>query len=185
METRFRRYRQIADILFKYGLGIFIQRMFPGVHRFRLGREPPAESVATEYQRIRMAIEELGPTYIKFGQIMSTRPDILPPPLVKELKKLQDQTNPLPFEKIQTVIRDELPEYEDYFDGIEEKPLASASISQVHRARLKDGTPVVLKVQRPGIETLIETDILILESFARRAERAFPEWKFYNPGHCQ
>jgi len=181
METRFRRYRQIADILFKYGLGIFIQRMFPGVHRFRIGREPPVESVATEYQRIRMAIEELGPTYIKFGQIMSTRPDILPPPLVQELKKLQDQTNPLPFEKIQTVIREELPEYEDYFDGIEEKPLASASISQVHRARLKDGTPVVLKVQRPGIETLIETDILILESFARRAERAFPEWKFYNP----
>lgn len=181
MVTKFRRYWQIADVFFKYGFGIIIQRLFPGVHRFRLCRTCEVESAATEYERMRMALEELGPTFIKFGQIMSTRQDILPPPLIHELKKLQDQTSPLPFEEIESVIRGELPNFEDYFDGIESKPLASASIAQVHRARLKDGTPVVLKVQRPGIESIIETDILILESFARRAERAFPEWKVYNP----
>ncbi|MDI9632505.1 MAG: AarF/UbiB family protein [Methanolinea sp.] len=181
MVTKFRRYWQIADILFKYGFGIIVQRMFPGVHRFRFCRSCPVESAATEYERMRMALEELGPTYIKFGQIMSTRQDILPLPLVRELKKLQDQTSPLPFSEIKEVIRAELPDYEDHFAWIEETPLASASIAQVHRARLRDGTPVVLKVQRPGIEALIETDILILESFARRAERAFPEWKVYNP----
>lgn len=181
MVLKFRRYWQIADVLFKYGFGIIIQRLFPGVHRFRFCRTCPVESAANEYQRMRMAIEELGPTFIKFGQIMSTRQDILPPPLIQELKKIQDQTTPLPFEEIRAVIRDELPGYEDFFDGIEEEPLGSASIAQVHRARLKDGTPVVLKVQRPGIESIIETDILILESFARRAERAFPEWKVYNP----
>jgi ubiquinone biosynthesis protein len=181
MVIKFRRYWQIADILFKYGFGIIIQRMFPGVHRFRFCRTCPVESAANEYQRVRMAIEELGPTFIKFGQIMSTRPDILPPPLIQELKKIQDQTAPLPFEEIRAVIRAELPDFEEYFDGIEEEPLGSASIAQVHRARLKDGTQIVLKVQRPGIETIIETDILILESFARRAERAFPEWKIYNP----
>ncbi|MCQ8893713.1 MAG: AarF/UbiB family protein [Methanolinea sp.] len=181
MVTRFKRYWQIADILFKYGFGIIVQRLFPGVHRFRFGRACPVESAATEYQRVRMALEELGPTYIKFGQILSTRQDMLPPPLIEELKKLQDKSNPLPFDQIRDVITAELPDFEDYFDGIEEVPLASASIAQVHRARLKDGTPVVLKVQRPGIEGIIETDIVILESFARRAERTFPEWKVYNP----
>jgi len=181
MITRFRRYGQIADVLFKYGFGIVIQRLFPGVHKFRFCRTCTSESAAGEYQRIRMALEELGPTFVKFGQIISTRQDMLPLALVEELKLLQDHTNPLPFEVISEAIRASCPAYEEYFSAIEEVPLASASIAQVHRATLRDGTPVALKVQRPGIEEIIETDILILESFARRAERSIPEWRVYNP----
>jgi len=181
MVTKFRRYWQIADILFKYGFGIIVQRLFPGVHKFRLCSTCPVDSAASEYQRMRMALEELGPTYVKFGQIISTRQDMLPPGLVEELKGLQDHTNPLPFETIREVIQMSCPGYEDCFSEIEETPVASASIAQVHRARLLDGTSVALKVQRPGIEEIIETDLLILESFARRAERSVPEWKVYNP----
>jgi ubiquinone biosynthesis protein len=181
MVTRFRRYWQIADVLFKYGFEIFVQRLFPGVHRFRLRKSSPVDSAASEYQRMRMALEELGPTYVKFGQILSTRQDMLPPGLIEELKRLQDKTNPLPFETIMGVLENACPGYREYFSEIEEIPVASASLSQVHRARLHDGTLVALKVQRPGIEEIIETDILILESAARRGERSFPEWKVYNP----
>ncbi len=181
MITRFRRYWQIADILFKHGFGIAVQRLFPGVHRFRLCRTCSVDSAASEYQRMRVALEELGPTYIKFGQIISTRQDMLPPGLIEELKRLQDRTNPLPFETIREVIEKTCPDYRECFIEIDETPVASASLSQVHRARLPDGTPVALKVQRPGIENIIETDIVILESIARRAERSFPEWKVYNP----
>lgn len=181
MVTKFRRYWQIADVLFKYGFGIAVQRLFPGILRFRLCRTCPVDTAASEYQRMRMALEELGPTYVKFGQIISTRQDMLPPRLIEELKRLQDNTNPLPFETIREVLRTSCPRYEEFFPEIEETPIASASISQVHRARLADGTCVALKIQRPGIEDIIETDILILESLARRAERNFPEWKVYNP----
>jgi ubiquinone biosynthesis protein len=181
MVTKFRRYWQIADILFKYEFGVIVHKLFPGVHRFRRGRAPKEVTPSDEYARMRMAIEELGPTFIKFGQIMSTREEMLPPGLIEELKKLQDQTNPLPFDTVKDVIYEGCPEEGFCFADIEKEPLASASVSQVHRARLPDGTPVALKVQRPGIKEIIETDILILESFAERAEAAFPEWKVYNP----
>ncbi|MBP7120063.1 MAG: AarF/UbiB family protein [Methanolinea sp.] len=181
MVTKFRRYWQIADVLFKYGFGIAVQRLFPGVIRFRLCRTCPVDSAANEYRRMRMALEELGPTYVKFGQIISTRQDMLPPGLIEELRYLQDNTNPLPFETVRSVLQEVFPQYEEFFPEIEETPIASASISQVHRARLKDGTWVAVKIQRPGIEDIIETDILILESLARRAERNFPEWRVYNP----
>jgi len=181
MVTKFRRYWQIADILFKYQFGVIVHKLFPGVHRFRRGRAPKEETPADEYARMRMAIEELGPTFIKFGQIMSTRQEMLPPGLIEELKKLQDQTNPLSFDTVKDVIYEGCPQEGLCFTDIEEKPLASASISQLHRAMLPDGTPVALKVQRPGIKEIIETDILILESFVERAEAVFPEWRVYNP----
>lgn len=181
MVSRFRRYWQIGDVLIKHGFGIFVQRLFPRLYRIRQCRSCPLEEVTTEYKRMRVAIEELGPTYVKLGQIMSTRQDILRPGLIEELKVLQDNTNPLPFEQIRAVIQEGCPGFMEVFAEIEEEPLASASIAQVHRARLKDGTLVALKVQRPGIEEIIETDISILFSLATRAERAFPEWKVYNP----
>lgn len=181
MVTKFKRYWQIADILFKYQFGITVHKLFPNVHRFRPGKVSKEESSADRYARMRMAIEELGPTFIKFGQIMSTRQEMLPPELISELKKLQDQTNPLPYETIKDVIHESCPLEGFCFAEIEEVPLASASLSQVHRARLPDGTAVALKVQRPGIREIIETDILILESFAARAELAFPEYRVYNP----
>jgi len=180
MVTRFRRYWQIADILFKYQFGSFVQKLFPGTYRFRRCRECDIESVTSVYQRMRMAIEELGPTYVKLGQILSTRQDLLPPEMIGELKVLQDHSAPLPFSEIREVIERECPNHKDCFLEIEETPLASASIAQVHRAKLKDGTPVVLKVQRPGIKDIIETDILILESFAPRVEYYYPQYAVYN-----
>ena len=123
---------------------------------------------------------ELGPTFIKFGQILSTRRDLLPPGLIEELKKLQDHTNPLPFETIRPVIESQCPKGCGVFSWIDETPLASASIAQVHKAVLMDGTEVVLKVRRPGIKDIIETDLVILESAARRADSSFPEWRVYN-----
>ncbi len=181
MVTKYRRYWQIGDVLIKYEFGSMVQRLFPGTYRFRRCKECEVESVASVYERMRLAIEELGPTFVKFGQIMSTRQDMLPPELIKELKKLQDQVSPLPFSEIRKVIETECPDCENRFSSIEEKPLASASIAQVHRATLKDGTPVALKIQRPGIKDIIETDIVILESFAERVERYYPQYQVYNP----
>ena len=179
MVTRFQRYRQIADVLVKYGFGILVEEVIPGGRRLRALRRPPGEERSV-YERIRLAIEELGPTYIKFGQIMSTRRELLPPELIEELQKLQDQVAPLPFEEIRPVIQRYCPNLEECFDIIEEEPVAAASLSQVHRAVMRDGRVVALKVQRPGIVDLIETDILILQSFARRVESLFPDLRVYN-----
>jgi len=180
MVSRFRRYGQIADVLVKYGFGGVVERLFPGARRFRLRASSAGEKLSI-YVRIRLAIEELGPTFVKFGQIMSTRAELLPPPLIEELEKLQDHNNPLPYDQILPVIVGACPDYETIFQNIEEEPVASASIAQVHRAWLKDGTEVALKVQRPGIEEIIETDIEILKSLAARIERVMPESKIYNP----
>jgi ubiquinone biosynthesis protein len=181
MVRKFRRYWQIADILIKYQFGSIVQRLFPGTYRFRRCKECDIESVSSVYQRMRMAIEELGPTFVKLGQILSTRGDLLPPELIEELKILQDHNAPLPFSDIKAVIERECPDYRNCFAEIDEIPLASASIAQVHRAKLSDGTPVALKVQRPGIKDIIETDILILESLASRIEYYYPEYTVYNP----
>ncbi len=181
MVRKFRRYWQIADILIKYQFGSIVQRLFPGTYRFRRCKECDIESVTSVYQRMRMAIEELGPTFVKLGQILSTRGDLLPPELIEELKILQDHNAPLPFSDIKAVIERECPDYRNCFAEIDEIPLASASIAQVHRAKLSDGTPVALKVQRPGIKDIIETDILILESLASRIEYYYPEYTVYNP----
>ncbi|MEN6512964.1 AarF/UbiB family protein [Methanoculleus sp.] len=179
MVTRFQRYRQIADVLSRYGFGILVEEVFPGVGRLR-GVRKPVEEKQSVYERIRLAIEELGPTYIKFGQIMSTRRELLPPELIEELQRLQDRVAPLPFEEIRPEIRKYCPNLEECFDVIEEEPVAAASLSQVHRAVTRDGRVVALKVQRPGIVDLIETDLLILQSLARRVESIFPDLRVYN-----
>jgi len=182
MVTRLRRYRQNADVLAKYGFDILVEEVFPGIGRLR-GAPKPAEERRSVYERIRLALEELGPTYIKFGQIMSTRRELLPPELIEELQRLQDQVAPLPFEEILPEIRKYCPNLEECFDIIEADPVAAASLSQVHRAVLRDGRVVALKVQRPGIVDLIETDLLILQSLARRVESLFPDLQVYNlPG---
>lgn len=181
MVTKYRRYWQIADILFKYELGSIMQRLFPRTYRFRRCRTCPVETISSQYERTRLAIEELGPTAVKFGQILSTRQDMLPPGQITELKKLQDKVAPLPYSEIEKAIVSCCPGFEKNFSSIEEIPVASASLAQVHRATLQDGTPVVLKVQRPGIKEVIETDLVILRSFAERVERYYPQYRVYNP----
>jgi ubiquinone biosynthesis protein len=181
MVTSIRRYAQIADVLGKYGFGIALERMFPGKPRFRLPTPGGPPETSTVYERMRLAVEELGPTFVKFGQIMSTRTELLPPELIEELKKLQDHARPLPFSEVKEVILETCPDLNDWFLSIDETPLASASIGQVHCAVLKDGTKVAVKVQRPGIPELIETDLSILVSMADRIDAVFPEIRVYNP----
>jgi ubiquinone biosynthesis protein len=181
MLSRFRRYRQIGDVLVKYGFGSVLDRIYPGIAPWRrLGREPVADG-RSRYLRIRLAIEELGPTFVKFGQIMSTRRELLPPGLIEELNRLTDDVAPLPFETVLPVIEEYCGPVSGAFRSVDPEPIAAASLSQVHRAVLPNGREVVLKVQRPGIPAIIETDIGILESLARRIEKMVPESRVYNP----
>ena len=181
MVTRIMRYAQIVDVLSKYGFGIGLEKLFPGRARFRLPTAGKTPETSTIYERIRLTLEELGPTFVKFGQIMSTRTELLPPEMIEQLKKLQDHAKPVPFSEIRAVIEQSCVSIDDWFAEFEETPVASASIGQVHRAVLKDGTRVAVKVQRPGIEEIIETDIGILQSMAERIETVFPETRVYNP----
>jgi ubiquinone biosynthesis protein len=180
MVSRFRRYRQITDVLVKYGFGIAVQELTPGIWRWGFYQRVFPEKRPV-YERIRLAIEELGPTFIKFGQIASTRTELLPPELILELHKLQDQVMPVPFSQIRPVIEGYCGCIEEAFTRIEEEPVGSASLSIVYRAELKDGTKVAVKVQRPGIGEVIEKDLVILQSMAKRVEASFPDLRIYNP----
>ncbi|MDD1660174.1 MAG: AarF/UbiB family protein [Methanomicrobiales archaeon] len=181
MVTRFRRYRQIANVLWKYGFGILLDEYLPSVRNWRFMQRHFPQQLPV-YQRIRLAIEELGPTFIKFGQIASTRTEILPPELIAELQKLQDQVAPLPFSEVRPIFEEYCGDLSCTFRNIDETPVGSASISMVYRGVLADGTPVALKVQRPGIPAIIEKDIVILRWMAKRVETLFPDLKVYNPG---
>jgi ubiquinone biosynthesis protein len=180
MVSRFRRYRQITDVLVKYGFGIAIQELTPGIWRWRFYQKYFPEKRPV-YERIRLAIEELGPTFVKFGQIASTRTELLPPELITELHKLQDQVAPLPFSQIRPVIDEYCGCIGDVYSRIDEEPIGSASLSIVYRGELKDGTRVAIKVQRPGIGEVIEKDLVILQSMAKRVEAGFPDLRVYNP----
>ena len=126
--------------------------------------------------RVRMVLEELGPTFIKLGQILSTRPDLVPSEWANEFKKLQDDCQHIPFSEIYQVLVLEFPgRLDQLFSTIEETPLAAASIAQVHRATMKDGTPVVIKVLRPGARQLIEEDMALVESLAQLLEQYFSD----------
>lgn len=182
MVTRLRRYWQIADVLAKYGFGILISEQFPSGFRQRLRLKRERTEEIPVYVRVRLALEELGPTFVKFGQIMSTRRELLPPGLIEELHKLQDEVAPLPFEVVYPVIQEYCPDPGEYFSWIDPEPFAAASLAQVHRATLREsGREVALKIQRPGIEEVIEMDLHILQSFAHRMETFFPESRVYNP----
>jgi ubiquinone biosynthesis protein len=176
------RYREIVFVLIKYGLGDIIGNTKSiSVGFFKRKRQGNSKAgidlrKASTYEKIRLAIEELGPTFIKFGQIMSNRPDIFPEALIAELEKLQKNVAPFSFDLANKIIEEELCEKKNAcFLEIDTKPLASASIAQVHKAILKNGEKVVLKIQRPNIAKLIETDIEIMQYLAKRIQRQLPE----------
>lgn len=178
------RYRQILSVMFKYGFGDVINRLHVGPYiemGLRFGRSEGLEKL-TRAERMRMALEELGPTFVKMGQILSTRPDLIPIELIEELSKLQDNVPPFAFEQVKDIIEEELgcPLYER-FGSFDEGPLAAASIGQVHRARLRRGEEVAVKVQRPGIRPVIETDIEILAHIAGLMEKHVEEMTIYRP----
>ncbi len=136
----------------------------------------------SHWQRIRMLLEALGPTFVKFGQILSNRADLIEPGLIEELSKLQDQVTPFSADLVETIIRDELlKDPKELFSSFSPQPVASASIAQVHEAWLLDGRRVAVKVQRPDIQTMIMRDLEILELLARLVERYVPEYRHFDP----
>ena len=181
------RYRQILAILFKHGFDDLLERLkvdqYIAAGLQAISKKPtlPHEKLSRP-QRLRMAFEELGPTYIKLGQVLSTRPDLVPVEFVTELAKLQDEVPAFPCSQVKEVVQAEfgLP-CEALFDELEEQPLASASIGQVHKARLKDGEAVAVKFQRPGIRKVIEVDLEIMLHLATLAERHIKELEFHRP----
>lgn len=175
-------------ILVRYGFAdwltaVKLDRQFRFVRRLLSGREPEMPSGASRWQLIRMALEELGPTFIKFGQLLSNRNDMLPAELIAELERLQDHVPPFDIKEVRRVISSDLDtdKAELLLAQIEPTCLASASIAQVHRAKLQDGTHVAVKVQRPGLRELVEVDLDILSGLARLVEAYLSDWRIFNP----
>lgn len=180
-----KRYQEIARVLLKYGFSELVDQLelasYLSLSRRLLRREAIERPHLTAPERIRLAIEELGPTFIKFGQIMSTRPDLIPPAYIAELEKLQDTVAPAPWEAIKQEIEEELgAPLDEVFASLETEPVAAASLAQVHHATLPGGEDVVVKVQRPNIEGIIETDLEILFDLARLLQERTPLGELYD-----
>ncbi len=200
------RLRDISTVLVRHGFGEVVRRIGLGRPRKAKDSQPPsnrgngaAPEEATDEEtrgdrerrefslgvRVRRVLEDLGPSFVKLGQIASTRPDVLPQDVIIELKKLQDAVPPVAFDAIKQQVERSLgAELSDLFERFDPEPLAAASIAQVHRARLRneDGThDVVVKVQRPGIAETIASDLDLLHAFAALVERAIPESRIYSP----
>ncbi len=176
------RMREIAGVLTRHGFGEFLERVNLG--RFIPGRvTPPADpSDEASAERLVKAFEELGPSFIKFGQILSTRPDVLPLVYVKALQTLQDRVAPVGFADVKKAIEAEFARpLEDLFDRFEEAPIASASIGQVHRAYGKDGRKLAVKIKRPGIDEMIRADVNLLYGAARLIESVIDLSLGYTP----
>jgi len=172
-------------VLLKYGFSELVDQLelasYLSLSRRLLRREAIERPHLTAPERIRLAIEELGPTFIKFGQIMSTRPDLIPPAYIAELEKLQDTVAPAPWEAIKQEIEEELgAPLDEVFASLETEPVAAASLAQVHHATLPGGEDVVVKVQRPNIEGIIETDLEILFDLARLLQERTPLGELYD-----
>lgn len=174
------RYREIVVALSRNGFGLFAKELglldlisFP--KQFS-AEEQQEIHTKTKANRIRSFLEELGPTFIKIGQIASTRPDLIPADIIHELEKLQDKVLPFSYQNVKQIIEEELNQsIDDIFEDFHEVPLAAASIGQVHYGVLKSGEQVAIKIQRPNIEKIIETDLEILQNLAELAEHRF-EW---------
>jgi ubiquinone biosynthesis protein len=178
------RYRQILATLVRYGYqdvvsALHLEGIVRPLERVALGDDVPPQDRA---RRLRMVCEDLGPTFVKLGQVLSTRPDLLPEAYTTELSSLRDDVRPFPFEEAEAILT------EDYgrpaslvFASIESVPVASASISQVHRAVMHDGRIVALKIRRPGIEKMVQADLDILKNLALLAERRLPVLLPYSP----
>jgi ubiquinone biosynthesis protein len=181
------RVQQIAAVLVRYGFGGLVRRVGMAGALERAGkalhwREPEDLARLEPAARVRRALEELGPTFVKLGQILATRGDLFPPEWIAEFGKLQDAAPALPFEDLRGQLIEDLGEApEAVFAELDPVPLAAASLAQVHRARLADGTAVVLKVRRPGIRPVIEADLRLLDRLAEIIEKEAPELVRYRP----
>ncbi|PLX79898.1 MAG: ubiquinone biosynthesis protein UbiB [Desulfuromonas sp.] len=183
-----RRYRTILGILIKYGFGHIVEQLNINYYLelgrkiVTLGTAPKEIERLSQGQRLRLALEELGPTFIKLGQLLSTRPDLLPRDILDELKKLQDKVPSIPTPDILAQIEKELGyPADELFAEFATEPIAAASIAQVHSGQLKSGEKVVFKVRRPNIEKIVDTDIDILMGLAYLVEHHFPGGDLYEP----
>jgi ubiquinone biosynthesis protein len=181
-----KRYRQVFRVLVKYGFENLLEYLnlarFVARSRRLFHRGGGKIVLLSPAERMRLAFEELGPTFIKLGQLLSTRPDVIPKSFVVEFAKLQDMVPGFSFAEVREQIRLELGgDLESLFSSFEAVPLAAASIAQVHRAVLLSGKEVVVKVRRPGVKELVETDIDVLTGLAVLAERRFPGIEIFDP----
>jgi len=181
------RAHDIASVLIRYGFGSFVRGLGMGKAIERAGKALRWEHVE-EYvkldtpQRIRHVLEELGPTFIKLGQILATRVDLFSPQYIAEFEKLQDQVPPMAFEELLSQLEEDLGgTIDEFFTEVERSPLAAASIAQVHKAVLKDGTPVILKIRRPGLRKLIEADLRLIQRIVDIAESESSEIRRFHP----
>ena len=181
------RLHEISSVLIRHGLGDIVRRI--GVVNVLeqagqiLNFAAAGESVRLEpAQRMRLALEELGPTFVKLGQVMATRIDLFAPDWIAEFEKLHSAVPPVAFDELRPEVERALGRSPfEVFRDLETQPFASASIAQVHRAKLDDGTPVVLKIRRPGIREKIAADLRILEQIAELVESEIPEARRYQP----
>ncbi|MBP3974205.1 ABC1 kinase family protein [Pseudoxanthomonas spadix] len=181
------RIQEIAVVLLRYGFGDVAARVGMTGALEKAGRLLRMEH-ADQYltmptpERLRRTLQDLGPTFIKFGQILSTRVDLLPPEYLRELGQLQNNVPALDFELLRPQVRQDLGcEPEDIFARIDTVPLAAASLAQTHRAWLADGTALVLKIRRPGIREVVEADLRLLARLADIAEARAPDLRRYHP----
>ena len=183
------RLHEIASVMIRYGGGDLVRLLGIGGVLERAGRILHWHSTSEISQldapvRIRRALEELGPTFVKLGQLLATRVDMFPPQWIVEFEKLHSQVPAVPYEMLHPDLVAALKgEPSEVFAAFDSVPLAAASIAQVHRATLKDGTPVVVKIRRPGIEAVIRADLRILEHAAKLLESEVPDFRRYDPVH--
>lgn len=183
----FKRYRQILSIIFRYGFEDLVERLKIdqyieiGLQMVSRHKRENVEKLSRA-ERLRLLVEELGPTFVKLAQILSTRPDIVPADVIREFEKLQDEVPPFPYAEAKEIIEAELGDsIDNIFSSFDETPVASASIGQVHKAVLNDGTVVAVKVQRPGIKKIIEVDLEIMLHLATLMEKNIEEISFQKP----
>mgnify|MGYP002346238071 FL=1 len=182
------RIKEILQVLSKHGFGHLVSRLnlaihLPSLRQIGILSQLPAHlSQDSTSVRLRMVLQELGPTFVKLGQVLSGRPDILSEDMVHEFKLLQDRVPPFPTDKAIEIIEKEFKrKSEDVFASFDQEVLASGSIGQVHCALLPNNTEVIVKIRRPGIEKLIATDIAILHFLAELAEKYISELRFFQP----
>ncbi len=176
-----RRAGAIMGVLAAHGWGHYAERL--RLRGFLPAGSPPASSsTLTSAERLRVALEELGPTFVKFGQILSVRQDLFPQEIITELQKLQEAVPAFPPSQARQIIEQELGRpVNELFAAFDNEPLAAASVAQVHTAKLLDGTAAIVKVQRPDIEKVVHADLEILFTLARLLQRYAPESRRYDP----
>lgn len=185
---RIRRYREIIAVFTKHGFGMLFKRFSsrrPLKPKKRILEDGAAREngEASVGKRLKLALEELGPAFVKLGQILSIRQDILPAGIIEELKKLQDSVQPFPFSEVKALIQAEFnDDLDNIYQEFDEEPLAAASVSQVHRARLFSGKQVAVKVQRPDIGKTIDLDLDILKSMAHFVDHHTKYGELYDFG---